>query len=957
MVSHSSVRDSNKGRDVVFQSYQSGRAIARLALSVSSFACCAVLATAAAAQEANANAPQKAADTVENDGDIIVTGSRIRRDGFIAPTPTNIVTGEQLSLAGVNTIGDIAFKLPQFRPGRSVYTSHTGGNVGGNYFNLRGLSGAPGPSRTLTLIDGRRPTPTGSDETFDVNIIPSGIINRVEVVTGGASAAYGSDAVAGVVNLILRQDIKGFEGSLQAGQTFRYADAQEIRGDLSFGTRFAEGRGRLLISGEYYRNGGAGVVGDRRWAQPNWGLIVNPAYAPGNGQPVIITGRDARMGNATYGGLITSGPLAGTQFVKGGIATQFNPGSAPLGSAGTFGGDGANVGPTLPLLVPSERMTFFGHASFEISDAVEVWAEASYAHIFADDSHTIPSFNFGNIVIQRDNAYLPDSVRNAMAANNLDSFTMSRINQDFGFYGNTATSLYRQLSGGVKGKFGDGWTWDLSLTNGRYVQRQNYANDTIRANLTAATDAVTDPGTGRIVCRSTLTNPNNGCVPINLFGSGSPSQQAIAYVTDDFQHVQRVSQTVVEGSLRGQPFELWAGPVSVAIGAEHRSETLSYTVAPLTAAFGHGIFNGPSSGPGTIKVSEAFAEVVVPLLRDTPMFRTLDFNGAVRVADYSSTGTIFAWKLGITDQIFPDLRLRATLSRDIRAPNFSELSSTAAATFAAVRDINGTAVTVTVPTSPNPALRPEIGKTFTLGLIYEPKWAPGLRASVDYFDIRVSGAITSLTAQQIINGCATGQQDLCGRLLRNSAGALIQINNSRFNAQTLRTKGVDIALDYSVPLSNLVADSDGRLNLRVSASYTGTLKSTLLGQQIENAGTAIPHWTALGSIGYSNERTTVQLGGQYMGRVTYNATPGSAQPVGLDTPRFADRFYLDLGFQHVLINNCSTRVQLYGSIQNLLDKDPPIMPTLVGPVSPIISNYGLYDPLGRRFTLGVRFKF
>lgn len=943
---------------MVFRSDHSRQTMACLALSVSSLSCGAFLSSGAVAQEQTPVATLAAEPEVdETASEITVTGSRIRRDGFIAPTPTNVVTAEQLSLAGVNTIGDIAFKLPQFRPSRSVYTSHTGGNVGGNYFNLRGLSGIPGPSRTLTLIDGRRPTPTGNDETFDVNVIPSGIISRVEVVTGGASAAYGSDAVAGVVNLILRDDIEGFEGSLQAGQTFRYADAQEIRGDLSFGTRFADGRGRILVSGEYYRNGGAGIVGDRRWARPNWGLIVNPAYTPTNGQPAIITGRDARMGNATFGGLITSGPLAGTQFVEGGIATRFNPGSAPLGSAGTFGGDGANTGATLPLLVPSERMTFFGRASYEFSDAVEIWAEASHASIYADDADTIPSFNFGNIVIRNDNAYLPTSVRTAMATNNLNSFTMSRINADFGFYGNTARSRYQRFSGGLKGKFGAGWNWDVGLTHGRYTQRQNYAGDTISANLTAATDAVIDPATGRVVCRSTLASPTNGCVPINLFGSGSPSQQAIAYVTDEFQHVQRVRQTTVEGSLRGEPFSLWAGPVSVAIGAEHRSETLSLTVAPLTAAFAHGIYNGPSAGPGTIKVSEAFAEVVVPLLRDVPMFRSLDFNGAVRVADYSSTGSIWAWKLGLTNQIIPDLRVRATLSRDIRAPNFSELSVTGAATFAAVRDIDGSAVTVTVPTSPNPALRPEIGKTLTLGLIFEPQSVKGLRASIDYFDIKLDGAITALSAQQVINGCGGGQQQLCARLVRNAAGTLLQINNSRFNAQTLRTSGVDIALDYTLPLASLLAGADGRLNLRASASYTDTLKSTLLGQEIENAGTAIPHWTGLASIGYSDTRTTVQLGGQYMGRVTYNATPGSAQPIGLDTPRFADRFYLDLGFQYVLIDTGETRVQLYGNIQNLLDKDPPIMPTLVGPVSPIVSNYGLYDPLGRRFTLGVRFKF
>lgn len=929
-----------------------------LMLSVSSLACCVVLATPASAQSNTADVQgSDPAATPAEEHEITVTGTRIQRDGFVAPTPTNVVTSEQLNLAGVTTIGDIAFKLPQFRPARSIYTSHTGGNVGGNYFNLRGLSGIPSPSRTLTLIDGRRPTPTGSDETFDVNVIPSGIISRVEVVTGGASAAYGSDAVAGVVNLILRDDIEGFEGSIQAGQTFRYADAQEVRGDLSFGTRFADGRGRLLLSGEYYRNNGAGEIGKRQWARDNWGLIANPAYAPGNGQPAILMGRDARMGNATFGGLITSGPLAGTQFLPGGVAASFNPGSAPLGSAGTFGGDGANVGQSLQLMVPSERMTFFGRASFEISPSVELWAEASHANIFADDAHTIPSFNFSNIVIQSDNAYLPVGVRNAMNANGISSFNMSRINEDFGFYGNTAHTSYTQLAGGAKGKIGSAWKWDVSVTHGRYYQRQDYVNDTIRANLALATDAVLDPATGRIVCRSALANPANGCVPINLFGSGSPSQQAIAYVTDNFRQVQRVSQTAVEGSLRGEPFSLWAGPVSVAIGAEHRAERLSYQVAPLTEAFAHGIFNAHSSGPGTITVSEVFGEVVVPLLRDVPLFRSLDFNGAVRVADYSTTGSVAAWKLGITNQIFKDLRLRATLSRDIRAPNFSELFTTSAATIASVRDLNGTAVTVSVPNGANPNLKPEIGKTLTLGLIYTPEWVSGLRLSVDYFSIRLDGAITSLTAQQVINGCGTGQQDLCARLVRDSSGTLTQINNGRFNAQTLRTKGVDIALDYSLPVDRLFEGAGGRIDLRASASYTDTLRSTLLGQVIENAGTAIPKWTGLASIGYASDRTTVQLGGQYVGSVTYNATPGSAQPIGLNIPRFPDRFYLDLGVQYVLIDRGGTRIQLFGNIQNLLDKDPPIIPTLVGPVSPIISNYGLYDPLGRRFTAGVRFKF
>lgn len=944
---------------IISASSAKSRAARKRLLSMAwGFAVCTVLPATASAQEVPAPAPVSGKIEQPDDGgsnEITVTGSRIQRDGFTAPTPTSVVTAEQLSLAGIVNIGDIALKLPQFRPGRNVYTSYTGGNVGGNYFNLRGLSGVPAPSRTLTLIDGRRPTPAGTDETFDVNVIPSGIIERVEVVTGGASAAYGSDAVAGVVNILLRKDIEGIEGSFQGGQTFRYADDREIRGTLSYGTHFADGRGYLMLSGEYYDNNGAGQVGKRNWAKPNWGLIKNPSFAAGNGQPAILLGQDSRIANATYGGLIVSGPLAGTEFLPGGVAGVFNPGIAQVGAAGTFGGDGPNVGSTLQLLVPTNRIALFGRMSFDIGSNITLWAEANYARLYADDANTIPSFNIGNIIIQRDNAYLPDAVKQAMVTAGVTNFTMSRLNSDFGFYGNTALTHYSQFSGGAKGAFGSSWKWDISVGRGAYDQSQNYANDTITQNLTLATDAVRD-STGRVVCRSTLTVPGNGCVPINLFGSGSPSAQAVSYVTDRFIHRSRVRQTTVNAGIQGEPLSLWAGPVSIAAGLEYRTETVSLTVAPLTAAFAHGIFNGPSSGPGTINVKEGFLETVIPLLRDVPLFQKLDFNGAIRVTDYNTTGTVTTWKAGITNQIFSDLRIRATLSRDIRAPNFSELSATSAANFQAVIDTNGTAVTVTVPTNPNPALTPEVARTMTLGFIYEPGWAHGLHASVDYFNINIDRAITTLTAQQIINGCGTGQQDLCARLVRNSAGVLTQVINGRFNAQTLKTSGIDFALDYTLPLDRLVRSMDGRLILRASASYTHRLETRLLSQVLEFAGLSIPHWNGLGSIGFQNKDWTLQLGAQYVGPVKYNAVSGSAFPVGSDAPNYPDRVYFDLAFTRQLVKSGRTNIQIFGNIENLFDKDPPIIPTLVGLVSPIASNFGLYDPLGRRFTLGVRFK-
>lgn len=876
--------------------------------------------------------------------EVVVTASRVNRTGFDAPTPTTVVGAENLQAVGATNVADMLNTLPAFAGGTTpATTSHSSQNAGANFLNLRDL----GNNRTLVLIDGRRHVPTTSSGLVDINVIPAALLNRVEVVTGGASAAWGSDAVAGVVNLIFREDLEGLEGQVQ-GSTTQRGDNEEVNVALAGGFRFAGGRGHFMAASEYVDTKGIGS--DRDWFRENWMTIANPAYAAGNGQPQNLIAPNVRTSTATLGGLITAGPLRGTQFLPNGQISPFIYGNN-VGTQYQTDGDGLYPGELINLATPLTRANLFTRTTFDVTDNVQAFMEASVA--YSETTFNLStSYDLGTLTIQRDNAYLPAAVGSMMDAAGVTNFRMGRINRDIGFNVVDNKNATSRIAVGLKGDFGETWNWDAYYQYGQNRYAARIFNNRIAANFTSALDAVVNPANGQIVCRSTLSAPGNGCVPINLFGEGSPSAAALDYVTGSQHLVANIEQQAAAASLSGEPFSTWAGPVSLATGLEYRKDSVDQEVDALAQASAFSIGN-PKAMAGSYNVKEAFVETVVPLAKDASFAKSLDFNGAVRVTDYSTSGTVWTWKAGATYEPFDGLKLRITRSRDIRAPNLSELYSSYVLTFSSITDpVTGRQSTVRSPQQGNLGLKPEKADTFTAGVVYEPSFVPRLRMSLDYYDIDLKGAISTLTGQQIVNRCAAGAADLCSYVTRNTDGSLAEVMRTYINLSSLQMRGVDAEVSYRTPMSDIFEAVNGDLTLRVLATYLDRYLTDDGSTVIDSAGEVgnnRPHWRWTATASYENGPFTGFLQGRYVGEGVYDVEQT------YDNNHVDSQFVVTASAAWTLMDDGDRSLEAFGVINNVFDADPPVAPYNFIFGSPALAS--VHDIIGRRFTLGLRFTY
>ncbi len=903
----------------------------------------------AVAQSAETHAPadKSNTDTVQ---EVVVTGSRAVTNGSQAPTPVTVLGGEQLEAAAPSNIADAINELPQLA---SSTTTRTGtynvgnGAAGANFLNLRGF----GANRTLVLLNGERVVPSTVAGIVDVNVIPSPLVSRVDIVTGGASAAYGSDAVTGVVNFVLNTTFEGLKGEVQGGET-QYGDDRQIRVDLTGGHGFGDGRGHVIGSVSYAKNDGAFDPASRPWFNGSK-VIPNPAYTPGNGQPQQIIAPNVSFSVADQGGLVTGGPLKGTTFGVNGQPAAYNYGR--VGGIYMSGGADDDIARLIPLDAALEQESAFGRISFDVNDAFKPYGEAiaAYANV---RSQTITPIKLGNLSININNAYLPQSVANQMAADRITSLPFGTTNENLGPILPINRRLLSRGVVGANGDFAEDWKYDIYYQYGHTRTENIVDNLLITSRFNNAIDARNV--NGQIVC----ANGDPKCVPLDVFGVGVATPAAIGYVNGRGDLTTNTTEQVASGTVRGQPFDLWAGRLSVAAGVEYRRESADGEADALSLA--NAFFAGNFKPTvGTYSVTEGFAEVLLPLLQDLRYTKSLDVDAAVRETDYSTSGAVTTWKLGSSWQPIEDLRFRATRSRDIRAPNISDLFAggvlSSNQTVTDPTRNNALATGINLITAGNPNLTPEISDALVIGTVITPTALTGFSASVDYYYIKIHDAITALTAQQIVDECAGGNAALCSAIIRSPASGLItQINASEFNLAGEVGRGVDAEIDYRRPLAELGFGLPGTVFARLLGSYVmnhytvnGTVKLTSVG--VNSGVVGLPRYHLLADFGYSAGPVTGTFTVRSVSSGVYD--PTLAQGVNISDNHIAGATFFDL---YLACNLPFSRLpgQVYLKIENLANRNPPLVAGYgAQPYVQYGANPSLYDVLGRTFRIGWRF--
>ena len=843
---------------------------------------------------------------------------------------------------------------PAFRPTVTTQVSVGNTSSGSAPVDLRGL----GAARTLTLVNGRRFVGQNN-----LNYVPLGLIERVDVVTGGASAAYGSDAVAGVVNIILADKVEGITIGGVTGLSSR-GDGERYGGDITMGTSFADGRGQIMFSGEYVDDKSITDRNSRRNLGSAGIVRLNPTV-PTDTRQILV--RDVNFGNQTSGGLITSGVLAGQVFnndgtlrpYRGGASLAANPAVTPFPSQVIGGADAVGLYDAIAVTTPLERISTFARASYDFG-ALKVWADATYGR-----SRSVYAFlpDIGvpaSLTIQATNPFLSPEIRNTLANAGQSSFTLGR------FFDNQFRAIYdskREQKEGAVGftlDLGGSWRADGHYSHGEIDYAQRVRNARIVSRFNSALNAVSSGG--QIVCGINAdANPGNddaACRPLNLFGQTAPSAESLNYIRGTQQNdtTNKLDAAAVE--VQGDLFSLWAAPITVAFGAEARWEEQKSRsgAADLAGAYGPlNLYGTPINGGFNVK--EGFGEIALPLVDFTDKLK-IDLNGAARYSDYSRSGGIWSWKGGGTIGLFDTLLLRATRSRDIRAPTVTELFAVRSINIGPLVDqdsagraaanplYNPAPQQVTTFSGGNADLVPEVSYTTTIGAAFSPKFLPGFNLSVDYYDIKISGAIAVLSASNLTLACRNGSSAACDRITRNASGTVTEVASNAQNIAEFATSGLDIEASYILQMAAITDKVPGTLRARLLATYvkkfvfdTGVSRVDSAGDVGSSTGNAIPNWRGTLSLTYQNDWLGLDARARYVGKGKFNHLLDGIL-VNNDVKSYT---YVDLGAQL----KATERFTLTLNVNNVFDKAPPVSPT--GPV--------FYDAIGTYFTFGARVKF
>jgi len=941
------------------------------------------------AQDAPATPAGPSADAGET---ITVTGSRIARPELESAMPIGIIDMESARKAGNTTAYESVLRDIAVGPGNGPYNSAPEGQYDGGMatIELRNM----GVSRSLTLVDGRRRVSgAASSSAVDINMIPSSMIERIEIVTGGAAAIYGADAVTGAANIITRRDFEGLELSATAGTT-EDGGGSKYQLSMAAGTKFADDRGSITVGGTWLKN--EPIYFHQRYSRDtNLGYIANPDNTgPDDGIPDQVI-RYNRTNMYLQ-------PVA-TIFVGGDTYLLQPDGSAYIGeyTNGCFSGcgtsrDGGDGG--FPqsqfwsdfLIAPIENYSFIGRFDYELADWISYNARVDYGRSqydayrrpYRDDDRLTWLNGAGGATAYLDNPYLPDSFRQVMVANNLTSTPVSRSYENFGQMTDYSDRESVTFGTGFDGVLPGGFQWEAFWQYGRSTNDIHADNVPIASRLIAARDVIADPVTGDPVCRDEEARAN-GCVPFNIFSEEALTAEQRAWMMATRRKHREQTQTIYGGSIAGSPFALPAGDIQMVIGAEHRREAIHNVddngAAPPEKELSHLGTWAPYEPElrASNHVSELYGELVVPVLRDLPFAHRLTIEGAYRYSDYSDFDATHTWKVGGTWMPFDELTLRAVRSRSVRVPNFGERYSSRAVQEIGVRDACLQTTYNANPTReancaalmqqlgvPTPYLPSEIGtgyvvtggsmdvtpetsNSLTIGAVWQPGFLPGFDLTVDYWNIKLDNMIAAVSQQNILNLCMdlpSSDNQFCDRITRDSRGYAEGVDTSYMNVSESEGEGIDVGASYRTHAG------PGRLSLALRGSYllkyeTTTLPGVETSRIIYHGGYQNPRVRVNLFANYDVADFDINLNTRFWGSaVNYTNVSDEAYEKN-DLPA---KVYNDLNVGYRMNEN----VTLRAGINNVFDVQPSYRPRTY-----YQGGGGVYDVYGRYFFGSVNFSF
>lgn len=957
-----------------------------------------------------AGTDQEVASEDDSQG-IVITGSRIRQTpGFDTPNPVVSLSAETIQSSGTTNLTDFLTGYPALQ-GSSTSADNSGqgasiGYTGLNLLNLRNL----GTERTLVLVDGRRHVAgVPGSASVDINTIPNDLVERVEVLTGGASAIYGADGVTGVVNFILKRDFEGLTARAQAGIS-QYGDAGQRLITVTAGKNFADGRGNFAVAYEYGQEDRLEERDRARLRGSNRvGFYLNPddpENQPGytgdanNGIPDYVPLNDIRFyDTARQGGIDLDFDGMPDYFVgNGGAVSAFDPGRF-VPNFYQQGGSGTPVADYGNDLLPDVRRHIVNAvAHFDVSDAVTVFAEGKYANT-RSFSLAQPTYDY-NLVIEEDNPFIPAALRGAVAAAGNGGVLVSRDNFDFGQRGENITRETWRGVFGVRGDLSDRLNYEASYTYGRTDVASRYVNNIYDDRFYAAIDVVDGPNGP--TCRVNVTpgwtpsQPYNStreeyaptsfapgeCMPFNLFGEGLNSQATLDWLRTDTTDRSRIEQHVASAYLSGNLgglFSLPGGDVAFSVGGEYRKEKSQFT-PDAVAATGITFTNSLAGEGGEYDVKEVFGELRVPLLRESFIHR-LEVGGAVRYSDYSTIGSTTSWKVDGSFAPVRDLTFSGTYSKAVRAPNIGELFGARSQTFARLTDpcntneigrgtqyraANCTALLTGLGADPttytdarssslpgflggNENLSEEEATTWTAGAVIQPSFVPGLSLRADWYDIRLKSAISTASLQELAELCVdqpTLANAFCSNIVRQNGGT-----------------GAGTVTSFTLLPQNVAqfstAGLDVNFNYRLRTDTLGTFNLSVVGNYLDRL-----EFVASPGADVTNSR-----GEAYAPKYTVNADLSWQKgPLTLSygilwfdkTSRYSNQemagspdivapeyMFLKERWQHDIYGSydVNDRFQIYGGVRNLWSQKPEIG-TSTYPV----------DSVGRFMFVGARVK-